>query len=358
MRFEFFNHQLKGTPCYVFTKVWQKMGDHWTTRFKDDFLPISVCYELGVRTSNIWYTPFGEIEKAIGYDYQMEPNTRELVSVECGKYEAKFDIHDNKTFTRHEYDKSRYDGMQKKSIKGHVLEKVVYENEYDTAGRLSVIKRSSERGGKKELSVWKYDSDGNLVDVKNGSIRRVYVYEKGHLILEEHRSLTSSPSLFDNGDGERVVSRTIMEYDDVGRMVKKYCSDKNGKLIRHERVEYDANGSLISRTSIQDGNTSFIRHEGSTIKSLHGFTNSDGEISIRTSDTVLNEYGDVWIKTDHISTKGRRKKEWRQNNPRTVSYKYEYDSVGNWILLEVFKDGRIVWKILRELKYYESNDEK
>ncbi|MCE3225682.1 MAG: hypothetical protein K0S32_233 [Bacteroidetes bacterium] len=199
---------------------------------------------------------------------------------------------------------------------GTVDEKYIYK--FNTEGRLTEIIITDSLDKPKDKCTWKYDSEGNAV-------------EKNMFMNDEHKN-----------------QRLIADYDDNFNVTEQKLYSHSNELCFVYRFEYNEKGY---KTQWQ-----VLDPEDMGIFQCNKYSYDD-KGNLITED--IYEFGDE-LKSKKIFNYDSKNNLTREQNKHATKktfdedlvYKYEFDSIGNWIKKTIYKNGSLSSVIEREFEYY------
>lgn len=216
-----------------------------------------------------------------------------------------------------------------------VRENFAYDYYFNTNGNLTKILRI-EDGNITNQTLYKYDDRNNqrfLIYTQEDKDKDTIenVYDENGVILK------TKGNLFGNSEykyDDKVVLQSITTSSSDGLFyIENYLIDKNGnpyecvrinkdnKMVERTTYDFDDNGNLL-KTEYYNGNQFLV-------------------------NTTIKKYND---KNDIIEENFN---EYKRDYEYTSTFKYKYDSRGNWIKkTEYNEEGKIVKITKREIEYY------
>jgi YD repeat-containing protein len=208
------------------------------------YLPAKIEFEGSWGKGTAEYT-YNELGQLVTIDADMRENSfsSQMPSLGDGLKEFVYDEKGNVTKFTTTYD--------------------TYEYTYDANGNMikSVFKTENIGGGSTEYT---YDANGNLIK----SVREAYgSYMSGvcEYTYDTNGNLTKETSEFSDGRTEECYEREYV-YDAKGNVIEE---SYNG-FVRKYIYDYDANGKIIKKTTVDGGVTEYTYDEnGNEIKSVY-----------------------------------------------------------------------------------------
>jgi len=367
MRFIF--DKLQGNPKAIKIRLYRVPTEEELRRFPHRKPYISNVLN-GEKSKDIAFTEWGEVEKAVVYDYYSE---WENIPHEIGEsYEAQFDEHHNLVHSLHKETSKRvvdYKAKVKEYIVNIRTEEHQVKYEYDGQGNLLSktdynVFFSQEKGRKdtKHLySIISYFGENGMLkkQVWDGNRIVLYGYECNRLVTEEILYERQVYNLFEQGVRYEKGYSTHYEYDSVGNLTSKIVLTPEGSAYVIEEMQYDNNGELIcklrrteekvTRTKYYDRKRVTITIDNSNqdfyrVKAFYKIENLDNH------GNVVESY--CRIKAE---TYNERTKLWKKDEPseKVKTFKYTYDSHGNWTQKEYYEGGKHLYFITREIEYWD-----
>ena len=171
---------------------------------------------------------------------------------------------------------------------------------------------------------------------------------------------------------DSVLSKTKFKYDTKGNEIERRTYDNSGKLTTIWEFYHDERGNLTGSsncehmrkdtTSSGTKENTFCDEKGQVIRSelqecdgkpivIYEFRYDESGNMIEEKLTMLN--GTPSISSFKYDENRNLIEEASQNG--TFTYKYEFDSVGNWTKEYKYKDDTIQIALIREIEYYNEN---
>ena len=247
-----------------------------------------------------------------------EEDTKET-DWENNKLNGKF-----KSITEIKYDAVEKFGEFQKGSLGHKL-----ISKYDKSGNLTewTKYRSNESIDSKSIS--KYDDNGNRTAEatykSDGSLKSEAVHKYDEIGNQKE-------SAYYNYDHDFLGSKSIYKYDTSGNQTEERYMLSDGSLIDKSICKYDESGNVIECATYNSDDTL-------SSKSTYKYDKS-GNVSEETYYTSYDPFNYVPF-----------------NKHNKYTYKYEYNSKGQWIKKITFKVRNVVSQaeviIEREIEYYD-----
>jgi YD repeat-containing protein len=183
-----------------------------------------------------------------------------------------------------------------------------YLYEYDTTHNCTYITQMIN-DEKKGQDVYKYDNQGNLVEIARSQSTSTYTYDKQNRMLEELNY--TGNNLFNKVTNQYLANgNKISDYIDGGTNTKKYETIENDTQKIYQ--SFEPTGALISTWLYKKdakGNIIYTEERDAANK-VEGYTHN-----------YFNQYNDeVQSITFKTST----------NKLDTLAFNYTYDAAGNW----------------------------
>lgn len=317
------------------------------TRFgKAYYVPVSYVFDQLVSGITI-FTPWGEVEEQIVYDYIQNENRSEYHQIERTKCKSTFDNNNNLIhFVKTEKDKKN--GIWKTS-------EYFCDNEYDNDNHLTKQTSYNFFNGRKYSTTKEYDNDGNIRIKKIGdTIVHRYSYRDKMLVSTEYYTI-GEKTLF----GQDVLFRggTYYTYDSNNNVLLVVNRDDKGYEVIKNENEYDNAGNLIKSTRNTNNRkiiTSYIDGVEYVSKS---FEHIEGK------DYIIHHFENRYDNFGYLISKRGRTNYYVFDKKRKMlikdkttdvneTYEYEYDKNGNWIRKEIIKDDLITYIVQRYISYW------
>lgn len=321
--------------CYVFTKFGKAF-----------YVPVSNEFEKLISGKTI-FTPWGEVEEQIVYDYIQDEKCSEYHQIERAKFKSTFDNNNHLTHYINE-ERNRETGSWKKS-------KCFYDNEYDNNNRILRTTSYYFYNGRKYSDTNEYDTDGNICIKKIGeTIVHKYSYRDKMLVSKEYYTIVEK-TLF----GQDVLFRggTYYTYDRNNNLLLVVDRDGKGYEVIKKENEYDDAGNLI-KTTRNTYNRKIITSYIDGIEYISkSFTYIEGK------DYIIDHLENRYDSNGNLVSKRGKSNTYVFDNKRKMLVKdktrvinevleYEYDENGNWIRKSIFKDNVLKYIVLREICYW------
>jgi len=196
-----------------------------------------------------------------------------------------------------------------------------FDFEFDQRGnRLQLIEYKSD-GGVHSKTTWAYNKIGTLSEqvrrVDGGGVYKTkYTYAENGNLAEETNSIS-----------DEFCSRTTHEYDKSGNEVKeiyyKSVDDHTTYMYNHDTEGNIKEQFVIDKSGVSLGRYTYRWDEsGRCIEETRYTPEGDMQYQIAYS---YDEYGNT---VKEIEEREEEDEGWIQD---TVTYKFEYDDIGNWI---------------------------
>lgn len=301
-------------------------------------------------SSDFYFTPWGECKEATVYDYTRGGRPRI-----CGSYVAQFDKHHNLVRSRSEYTTRRRMGSQLQEVETRVEEHKVFYTYDDT--RPAIREDRYRKNGMSYVSLTEYDAQGQPVWERDGHLHTLYRYESGRLATKEKGYVLPKAS----GDEGRFdcTLRESYHYDPQGRLTRKEAVRADGSPFYTIQMEYDAQGTLRSKTS---------RYY--SIGEVHEANRTTYKDGVMVFVMVRKGLGEKWMdyRIQQVDAHGmitddvmlcehcrynKRTKRWtKKRTLKHYTYDLSYDAQGNWTRRVLYKDGKKSYAHIREIEYY------
>lgn len=182
--------------------------------------------------------------------------------------------------------------------------------DYDYLGNLIEIKKYDFDGNKISQQNYEYDQKRNVIEEHDNGIRRTFKYDDKGNRIESLESIVGE---------ETLLEKVTRKYDDRGYLIGIIGLDMTGL---HQRFfSYDDQGNTIEMK---------YSDRESGVKSTFKYDEMRN---------LIEENFYRGLKLDKLVEK--------------VSYKYDYDNKGNWIMKIKFFDGKPKYYIERVYEYYD-----
>lgn len=236
--------------------------------------------------------------------------------------------------------------------------------EYETgSNRITnkVVNEYNKKGLKIACSI--FDSTNNLISenkreyCESGDIKELItiingdVREKIYYIYYDNKDLSStSVSTFVNSEQKTYNSKN---YNKVGQLALETvfafkAPYTKAYLITDSKFNYDDEGRLTMRTVSTKSQSEYLSPQNMVFKYQYdsfGYLIVESVTDETKNDIYrfgYNTFGDL----TNVSYKSNFSQQYK------YSYSYEYDKNSNWIVKVVYKDGKAISFIERELKYF------
>lgn len=368
MPYCYFSEQLKGTPRNVATRIYIVPSEETLKRFPS-LQPslISETFWGGLKSSDITYTKFGEVEKKLVYNYLWDINKYQQIVIE--EYEAEFDDYNNIVQSHFRSEKERIKDYKTKEKGVEVTNREhIFVNEYDGSGNL--VQRTDDEtynvlmDGEKRLSgsyktIDYYNNKSQLIEREQDSILSVFLYNENQITSEKKYFSYEVYNLFEQGRKYKKVYEKKYEYDTKGNLIRISLHEPNGDVVPLEEMEYDEDNKLIRRLKKTNDSVSRIKYfDNKRVCIKRGERNyTNPQKYIRYTIELLDSYSNVigvYVR-QRTKTYNPKKKTWVEEE-RFVSkdiFKFTYDANGNWTRKDYWHNGKNTYIVIRGIDYYE-----
>lgn len=334
-----------------------------STRLNKPFLCKSTLYpRYELRSSDLIFTPWGEREQEIFYDYTHKRGV--VTPEECGRYSALFDEQHNITKSEYYYTQKRinYDKKNPKNREEIIENKVderTFDNSYDdnkTLIRRKEIRTFGTNGEEHTYTtIYEYDRNGKLIKtIQDDRDLMLFDYQGDLLTSKERYYIRHHHNLFESGESLEEGYIEEYKYNSEGNRILTTCMDVNGNNIDTESIEYESIG-ISSRKTIRNSNgiTRISCRPGIRYSIFIG-KNYFCDKLIRYRSTILDEMDNITKETVYSKTytyNKRKKILQRDNSISTFSFEYTYDEYGNWTRKDFYFENAHYY-VTRDIEYY------
>ncbi len=347
--------KLKGKPRSVVTRV-----GFTSPKTHGEIISqtIPYFYQEVPHSSDRRFTPRGELESEILWKFKLD--RLNYIPVECGRYSATFDKHDNIKHASYYYrDKKPLSEEERLQA-----EECSYENMYNDEGRLiRVIEKHDRNYGnfQRNYQIEKvFDECGRITkETYNDYEQTVYTHNGDLLASKEKFNVVNVNNLFESGEKRNIIYTEVYKYDSNGNLLETLRTSPETDYVSLEKMKYDENGVLVKRvkTAKDNSSSSISRYVLKNNVWYHIFIKNipDQEREIRYTVSVIDENGNIVLETRMYrkSIFNERKDNWEtERSLYTYPYKYTYDKNGNWTRKEYLGEHSTHF-VTREIEYYE-----
>jgi YD repeat-containing protein len=243
--------------------------------------------------------------------------------------------------------------------------------EYDSAGRMSHVIVHEKDGEQRIAETYSYEPDGRKTKIMHiepelSSVHSTTMFGvDGTDTSYAASGATSITSVYDEGDrptehlfrdsGGNLVTRVELRYDERGNLVEEVCGQQ--KLPPEMMVQFSPEQLEAVRMLF-----TFREHHRYDEQNRRIETSSNKAPKDRDRETfVYNEHGDVISQISESSHSEydfekdgglTPKPDSTRSNRSEAQFRYQYDSVGNWIEKIVENPGGPIWSIERRTISY------
>lgn len=247
-----------------------------------------------------------------------------------------------------------------------------FENSYDEKGRLIrkvEHYRSNESDWKPfartYTTAFEYDERNRVIKTVEDNYRVIlYTYDNDHLISKEWLYIQHVHNLFESGERYEKGYKETYKYDENGNLVEIHHTTETDShywpIERLVRMKYDSKGTLVRKTvTIEDGlgkTMSRYTYKNNTWCHIQIKHRPKEETRFSYCVSTMDEQGNVICKESRNKAyKFRKKKEvWEldYDSNNTISFEYTYDKCGNWIRKDYHTEHSSFF-VTRDIEYYE-----
>ena len=247
-----------------------------------------------------------------------------------------------------------------------------FENNYDGNGRLirKIEHYQSEESERKPFvrtysTLYEYDEKDRVIKTVEDDYRVIlYTYDNDRIISKEWLYLWRVHNLFESGERCEKGYKEIYKYDEDGNLVEIHHTTEPDShywpIERLEKMEYDSMGTLVRKTiTIDDGSEKKISrytYKNNAWYYIQIKHKPKEEVRIRYCVSTMDEQGNVICKESRSKAyKYRKKKEvWKldYSSNNTISFEYTYDKCGNWTRKDYHTEYGNYF-VTRDIVYYE-----
>jgi len=224
---------------------------------------------------------------------------------------------------------------------GELVEKYIYTY---AQGRMTDSIRLDRYGNQVEKNSWQYDARGNRIreiSLRNSDssvINTAYDYNPAGKLLRLSRKHS-----FDN----KLDFVLVYKYDDKGNMINEEKRYRSGITDDKKEYSYDSSGNKVG----------FIRYtaEGKIIERFSYAYHKNGNLAEENKyDSVGMLISRLVYKYDEKNNETERSRYLSSGKPEVqITWDYEYDKQGNWIVKTLLINGTIARVTKREIEYFE-----
>ncbi|MDX2002365.1 MAG: hypothetical protein SFW35_08025 [Chitinophagales bacterium] len=196
-------------------------------------------------------------------------------------------------------------------------------------------------------TIFKYDDNGNQI--------LEHVEHHGHYIYENEDSILDYHFIYDNNNqkikqyGGRYGWYTVYIYNKVGWLTEEQVYDSTNHLIINKLYKYNKFGNRIEDKEVRIDSKGEKTTKCSQFKwSKKGYVSEyiECDANCKPLGRTLEDYDDLnrRIKYQEVNSYGEL--------VVTYTYSYKDDKYGNWVQQYVYREGKPVYIIEREIKYY------
>jgi len=210
---------------------------------------------------------------------------------------------------------------------------------YNDKGQLTMYEEEDYDEGFMGGTYYTYDEKGQLTEEKSedwvGDDKTTYSYnDKGQKTWRKYF-----------GDGTKLTSAVEYAYDKQGNISKESRYDWDMKLTKYSELVYDKNNNIVERREYVAPST-LESKTVSKYNALNQLIEESGYLPNSLTYTRKLSYdaqGSV-IEETHFDAK--------TNTTIKTTYKYTYDSQGNWTAKEKTADGEPNYEFTRGIEYF------
>ena len=216
-------------------------------------------------------------------------------------------------------------------VKGEMKQKLV--SKLNLKGDVVELRIYRRDGSLRWNDLYKYDSQGNMIEKDNSDGKYLYKYDSQGNIIEgaEYK-----------GDGS-LSGKRLYKYDSQGNMIEEACYNSDGSLDHKYLYKYDLQGNMIEKATYYSdgklGNKETWKYDSQGNKIEEAEYNSNG--SLRGKTLYKYDSQGNMIEIDNSDRKYLYKYDSQGNIIEEAEYKgdgslsgkrlYKYDSQSNWI---------------------------
>ena len=246
------------------------------------------------------------------------------------------------------------------------------ENSYDGKGRLirKVEQYSNKESERKPFArtystLYEYDEKDRVIKTIEDDYRVIlYTYDNDRLISKEWLYIWHVHNLFESGERYEKGYKETYKYDEDGNLVEiHHTTEPDSHYLPFERLvrmKYDSKGTLVRKTvTIEDGlgkTMSRYTYKNNTWCHVQIKHRPKEETIFGYCVSTMDEQGNVICKESRSKAyKYRKKKEdWKldYDSNNTISLEYTYDKCGNWIKKD-YHTKHSNYSVTRDIEYYE-----
>ncbi len=246
-----------------------------------------------------------------------------------------------------------------------------FENNYDEKGRLiwKTKHYQSKESERKPFAYthstqYEYDERDRVIKtIEDDNRIIVCTYDGDRLAAKEWLSIWHVHNLFESGERYEKGYNEMYKYDEDGNLVEiHHTTDPSSHYWPFERLvrmKYDSKGTLLRKiVTIEDGlgkTVSRYTYKNNTWCHIQIKHRPKEEMRFSYCVSTMDEQGNVICKESRSKVYKYRKKkdDWKldYDSSNTISFEYTYDKCGNWIRKD-FHTEHSHFFVTRDIVYY------